>query len=250
MRPLAASDILKVWEQGEAQSAIERALTMLAEACPEVPRAELASLSVQQRDAQLFELRELTFGPQLAGFTTCPQCQERLEFTLNITALGYHSAAASTGNEFECETDEYTWRFRLPNSHDLAAAAGCVDVTTARRLLVERCVLQVRCGGDVIAGIADEAITQFAERLGEYAPAAEVCLAFVCPACGHQWRAFFDIAAFFWVEIVAQARRLLREVHLLASAYGWREADVLALSARRRQAYLEMIGRWQTSSPD
>jgi hypothetical protein len=63
-----------------------------------------------------------------------------------------------------------------------------------------------------------------------------------CPACGAQSSAEFDIAAFFWQEITAQARRLLREVHALARAYGWREADILAMSARRRQAYLSLIG--------
>jgi hypothetical protein len=30
-------------------------------------------------------------------------------------------------------------------------------------------------------------------------------------------------------------------VHLLARAYGWRETDILALSARRRQSYIELI---------
>jgi hypothetical protein len=37
-------------------------------------------------------------------------------------------------------------------------------------------------------------------------------------------------------------RRLLREVHTLALAYGWREADILNMSARRRRFYLEMAG--------
>ena len=64
-----------------------------------------------------------------------------------------------------------------------------------------------------------------------------------CPTCGNQWQLFFDIAAFLWLKIEMQARRLLREVHTLARAYGWREADILALSPWRRQAYLEMINR-------
>jgi hypothetical protein len=35
---------------------------------------------------------------------------------------------------------------------------------------------------------------------------------------------------------------MVREVHRMASAYGWREADILAMSAFRRQRYLELIG--------
>jgi hypothetical protein len=33
----------------------------------------------------------------------------------------------------------------------------------------------------------------------------------------------------------------LRDVHELASAYGWRESEILALSPQRRQAYLELV---------
>jgi hypothetical protein len=61
-----------------------------------------------------------------------------------------------------------------------------------------------------------------------------------CPTCGHSWHALFDIVAFFWAELASQAKRLLREVHTLARAYGWREADIVSMSARRRQLYLEM----------
>jgi hypothetical protein len=255
MRPLSASDILKVWEQGEEMSAIDRALTILATACPEHARSELAALSVGQRDAWLFELRALTFGSQLDGFTLCGECSERLVFTLDLAPLRSRFSAPSGDEEFEFETDGRTIRFRLPNSRDLAAAAVCEDVAVARRLLAERCVLQTSRNGveltsvcspaeqaEVSSTLSEETITRLAEHISECAPDAEAPLDFTCPSCGHQWRAFIDIATFFWAEIAVQARRLLREVHLLASAYGWREADILALSARRRQAYLEMIG--------
>ena len=52
----------------------------------------------------------------------------------------------------------------------------------------------------------------------------------------------FDILSFFWGEIQICARRLLREVHALASAYGWTESEILSLSTTRRHAYLEMVG--------
>jgi hypothetical protein len=209
-------------------------------ACPEFNHTELAALSIGWRDAQLFELRELTFGPRLDGFTACGQCQERLEFTLDITALRHRTSASPASEEFEFETDGRALHFRLPNSHDLAAVGTCEDVVAARRLLAERCVLQASRNGDVTVELSDQTIRQLARHIGECAPEAEVMLDFACPSCGHEWQSLFDIAAFFWAEIAAQARRLLREVHQLASAYGWREADILAMSARRRRAYLEM----------
>jgi hypothetical protein len=47
--------------------------------------------------------------------------------------------------------------------------------------------------------------------------------------------------AFFWKEINHWANRILREVHLLASTYGWSEADILALTPTRRQWYLALV---------
>jgi hypothetical protein len=34
----------------------------------------------------------------------------------------------------------------------------------------------------------------------------------------------------------------LREIDVIARAYGWSEREILGLSARRRQSYLETIG--------
>jgi hypothetical protein len=62
----------------------------------------------------------------------------------------------------------------------------------------------------------------------------------VCPSCGHVWQALLDIVDFLWKEVAAGAARLLDEVHTLARAYHWPEADILAMSSRRRQAYLEL----------
>ena len=84
--------------------------------------------------------------------------------------------------------------------------------------------------------------TAIARCLGELDPQAEVLLDMVCPDCGTQWQALFDIASFLWTELDAWAHRTFIEVHRLAWTYGWREADILALSPLRRQRYLQMIG--------
>jgi hypothetical protein len=70
---------------------------------------------------------------------------------------------------------------------------------------------------------------------------ADVQLAVSCAGCGHGWTALFDIVSFFWSELEAWALGILREVHTLASAYGWREADILALSPARRLSYLQLV---------
>jgi hypothetical protein len=88
----------------------------------------------------------------------------------------------------------------------------------------------------------DGAGRQAAGRLLERAdPLADLRLAATCPRCGVAWSSIFDVIEFVWEELRSWAVRLLREVHLLACAYGWEEREVLALSAWRRRFYLQQL---------
>lgn len=242
MRPLSAYDLLRVWEVGEDQHPLDRALILLAAVCPELTWDELVALSIGQRDARLLTLRELTSGPRLNGFIECPRCAERLEFDVPVADLRVAAEPGAEGEARELVTDDLTLRFRLPNSRDLAAVLDCQDPAAARSLMVRRCVLQANRDGVPLASgeLPADVIAGLARRMSECDPQAEVLLDLRCPTCDHAWQALFDIVAFFWAELAAQGKRLLREVHTLARAYGWREADVLGMSARRRRFYLEM----------
>jgi hypothetical protein len=79
------------------------------------------------------------------------------------------------------------------------------------------------------------------KRMGEADPQADVAVDLTCPCCQHQWQRNFDIVSYLWTELRGWAEQLLREVHLLASAYGWSESEILQLSAARRRRYLEMV---------
>jgi hypothetical protein len=85
-------------------------------------------------------------------------------------------------------------------------------------------------------------VAAVSRRMNELDPQADTQIALACPECHHQWQTPLDPISYFWSEIQEWGHRILRDVHALASAYGWREVDVLALSAWRRQAYLELIG--------
>src|SRR4029077_7426777 len=135
--------------------------------------------------------------------------------------------------------------FRLLNSSDLATLVPGDDLAVQKRRLVQRCVLKAKCNGQFVAAdqLGDDTVTALSERMAERDAQGDVKLALTCPLCSHRWDAQLDITSFVWSEIHAWAVRLLRDVHVLASAYGWREADVLAMSPWRRQAYLELIGQ-------
>jgi len=242
MHPLSAHEILQVWEQGQRQHSVGRALTMLAAACPDMMQDKLACISIGQRDASLLTLREQTFGSALNCFAECMQCQERTEFTINVADIRVASNSGEQMNEMT--VDGFDLRFRLLNSLDLACIIKCNEPEEARKLLVQRCLLQVnQSDGTMISSkeLSEDVIERFAAHIAEYDPQAEVLLNLKCPACSYGWQIIFDIASFFWAEICAQAQRLLYEVHTIAIAYGWREEDILSMSTVRRQFYLEMV---------
>lgn len=240
MRPLSAHDLLRVWELGEDQHPLDRALTILATACPELTWDELATLSIGQRDARLLALREHTYGPKLEGFVECPTCGASLEF--DVMAADLRATETAAEQDLTLASDGFGLRFRLPDSRDLAAVLGCRDLTEAHDLLMQRCVLEVRREGAPVADseLPADIAAEVSRSMSEHDPQAEVLIDLRCPTCHHRWQALFDIVTFFWTELSAQAKRLLREVHALARAYGWREADILGMSARRRQFYLEL----------
>lgn len=245
MRLLTADDIIRVWEAGYSQDSTERAVTMLAVAFPEKRGDELWRLTLGERNAHLLGVRERLFGSELKAFSECLHCGEQMEFTLSADALRIACPIAAADTEFDFEAEGYAVRFRLLDSLDLRAAAAATDVDAARRLLVERCVLETQCREMVVAveELPESVVEHLATRLAECDPQAEVLIDLACPACEFKRRIPFDIVSFIYTEISVQARRLLHEVHTLARAYAWREADILTMSARRRQYYLEMLGQ-------
>lgn len=243
MHPLSSAELLEAWEQGLSENACGRTVALLSLACPEISAEEVQSLSVGERDARLLKLREWTFGPSLLSIAKCPVCRESLEWATHVSGLNFEPVQESSTAHFSVECDQYVARFRLPNIGDLTAISQCQDSETARRLLLGRCLIGARLGTEEIRveSLPIEVTNAVVKRMTEVDPHGNVEIDLSCPACNHKWRACFDIESFFWTEINAWARRILGEIHILASAYGWREADILNLSPQRRQLYLNLV---------
>lgn len=232
MQAISTSDALRLWETGHALRPAERAQALLAAACPEELPASLTDLPVGDRNARLLRARMGTFGAALPCESRCPACGEKLEFALSVHALLASADAAHAPITVAHEGQTYT--FRLPTDGDLLAVMARGG--DARDLLV-RCLIE----GDA-AALPDAVIRKAETRMAEADPLALINLDLECPACGHTWADPLDVADFFFTELAESARRALVDVHRLARAYGWREADVLALSPWRRQQYLSLVG--------
>ncbi len=243
MKTLSGADILRIWEEGRGQHLLDRLLTILQAGLPGRSRQELADLSIGQRDRQLLDFREAHFGRLLKAYGVCPACQERLEFALGTGDLRQGETQELPRQEFTLADGGFEVKYRLPTSRDLAAAAVLEDIRSALGVVLDRCLLAATHHGVPVGSeeLSPETIAQVIDEMARQDPQADVTLAVQCPACGHAWELLFDIGLFVWNDLGTRARRLVREVHLLASAYGWSEAEILTLTPARRQAYLEMV---------
>ena len=79
------------------------------------------------------------------------------------------------------------------------------------------------------------------ERITQSDPQGDIQFPLNCLECGYEWQASLDIGPFFCNEIHSWAERTLRDIHTLASTYGWCEMDILTMSPWRRQFYLGCI---------
>jgi hypothetical protein len=251
MQSPSAADLLNLWERGRDQLPYERALLMLALAVPTAQPNELSGWGIGRRDAHLLQLREALFGPQLVSVADCPRCGTRLELKFTTTDLRAPFAEQEyvrfrfrlSGDELAHvgggADDEYEGRLRPPNTDDLRALA----LAPSREQLIRRCLHEINRNGETLIdeALSPAVLTELSRRIEAADPQAVIELALGCVDCGCEWISVFDIVNFLWDEIQGLAARILREVHLLASAYGWGEAEILALSPQRRQSYLDLI---------
>ena len=240
MRTLSATELLDIWERGELQHPLDKALTLLAATCPERKGAELMHLSIGQRDALLLTLRQLTFGPQMEAYAECPACGAELEFTINIEEIlrGYTSR---DGGERSADLEGFVIRYRLPDSVDLAECINSGSIED--KALLKCCVLKVTHHNKWVAfeELPETATSALAARIAELDPLSEVNIVLNCAECGHHFTMLLDILTFFWSELGEKVKHLLQQVHVLSRYYGWREVDILAMSPWRRQYYLDEV---------
>lgn len=236
MRALAQSELLALWESGRALHPLDRGLLTLNAVDPSA-HGDAADWPIGRRNRALAQLRSACFGPALRGWAECPQCREQLEFEWDARGLN------------DDETDERGEpilvkgrAFRLPTTRDLARIAAEPDPRAAAIRLMEQCSLDARADSEEQTFEWSEPdIDALGERMALADPLAEVALHFDCPGCGASFDEKLDLAAFVWAEIEGQAKRLLLDIHTLASAYGWSEAEIVSLAPTRREFYVAMV---------
>jgi hypothetical protein len=234
MRPLNGERLLEAWERGARQTDLIRPLLLLAVSRPERTWEELMSLSIVERDIELLRLRRMTFGDALRGCVPCTVCATRVEFEISVTSMVNRMEALRPPRESIWQTGRYSFSLRPVTTRDLAAVSSLAE---GRRSLLALCVSTGAPDNEAALVECEDSIVEQFNRLNE---GAETQFALICPACGALDRVDLDVARFLWAEVRHAAIATLREVHELASAYGWTEGSILEMNSTRRGLYLEM----------
>jgi hypothetical protein len=236
-----AAGLLATWEAGLAEAPAGRALLLHRTARPDLDATTLPVLPVGEREADLFALRRALFGERMQVRLECAACAEDMEFDLDAGEFARSLGESGPPGDSVVRVRQDGWdvEFRLPGVADLTAAARAAD---PRAALLTRCLVSALRDGTAVpaADLPVPVQRRIAEAVEAADPGADVTLNISCPECGQATRAELDIASYLWTELDAWARDVLLDVHLLATAYGWSEPEILALSPVRRRYYLEL----------
>ena len=226
-----SASLLDAWEVALSEPEALRAPSLLLSLgwldTPDV----LASSTIGATDRLLCALRHVLFGPMLECVVVCPSCGEMLEFTVStadIVPLEAATAAKRVGlldGLLEC---------RPPVNADVTELLGCGSPVDSRRLL-RVCLLS---DGAALEGLTEEDCDRALDELAQADPGSSIEIALGC-SCGHRWIDEFDIRTYLLADLTDWATRALRDVHRLASRYGWSESAILRMSPWRKRIYLD-----------
>jgi hypothetical protein len=232
MGALGGEQLLRAWELSRTLPEQEAVLSLLVLVWPERSRNELALLPLGERNAMLLDLHAALFGPRMEGFAICPECTAELEVTSDPRAL----AQALRFELAEPSQEIAGYRMRPVNSLDLMASSHTASEEEARPILLAR---SLGLEAHEVAQLG-ESLSALVEQFERMNASAEIRLRLHCAVCRNEPVLDLDVAAFLLRKVAVAARRLMMEIHELASAYGWSEAAITSMTAARRAAYLEI----------
>ncbi|HST54087.1 MAG TPA: hypothetical protein VLJ61_18920 [Pyrinomonadaceae bacterium] len=247
-----------------AAAAVTALLTRCVARVGSIERVDAAlvrDLLVCDRDYLVLCLRSFAFGPRIDAVLDCrnPECGKRMDVRFSLDELEFERRAVRSRFfttrlsspvliERDGARDETRLvEFRLPTGADQEELAEVfrADEQSALRLLLARTVKCVGAFKDVdealIAGLPREACDEIAAQMRRLSPQVEIDVEGACPECGTLCSTRFDIAGFFVAEMRDNLLALEREVHFLALHYHWSEHDILSLTRRKRQRYVELL---------
>lgn len=190
--------------------------------------------SVASRLQGLLAVARATYPADLDVSARCERCHEALSFSLPLE--GFVHAPVSGPITCQAEGRE-AFEVRLPTGKDqqrwLESAEGN-PLGMAKDLVMNETVL---------AAWDDDLFAAMELRLEQADPYTALNLESECPHCETAVSQPLNLEGALLHRLQSALTERLRDVHRLARAYHWSEAEILALPPGRRDFYLACVSR-------
>jgi hypothetical protein len=226
---------------GEAVTRVLAACLRDAEGHP--PREEdLLDATLAWRLAALAAVTAASQGSRLAAVARCPgkDCGAAIDFELDLPALLATDAGRRVAGRIPLGGGSSEVALRLPTGRDQAGWRREPPPDPASMALSLDMEIDGRPAQD------DRWMTEeFLEALGGLLESADPLTSLQaraeCSGCGAVRDLDLDLETLLLRRLEAEQKYLLRQVHALAAAYHWPEAEILALPPGRRNRYLALL---------
>jgi hypothetical protein len=187
-----------------------------------------------------------TRTPNLNVTVRCPACNEMLDLKLNLASLQSNDDPVSVccHPEFDVDLtlrlptgiDQRGW---LADGHKQDASEWCVKAVTS--------LVELLDGGKPPSDwrAPDAWLPAIAETLEAADPHTTATLNTTCCNCQNAFSVLFDVERHIIENLASLQPGLIDEIHRLASAYHWTEAEIFDVPRSRRRRYLRRIDRSQ-----
>jgi len=204
------------------------AVALLARLLTATP-VDAATLAASDRDALLAALHRQCWGDRIASTITCRACGAPFDLSFELSAVQRHLVSAAP------VWLTYGGVLTHPDGRSLIVPDATDEIASVEPGVpgaVERLAAS--------AGATANAIADAAAALEAAAPIVDLELDATCPECGCSQGAHFDLQSFVLQRLLNERDTLFADVHLLATAYGWSLAEILALPRQARRSFVDI----------
>ncbi|WP_019954993.1 hypothetical protein [Yoonia vestfoldensis] len=186
---------------------------------------DLGALPIVDAELMLAHFCATTFGDAIGHNITCRSCQKKYGVEFSLSTYAGLLAAEVVPHRLP---DFRGHPLRLP-SRDLVRTTSPTAEGLARAVWQKQGV------------IAAEELQALEAYLEKSCPVLQEDITSPCPACQTEQSFRFVLRDWVVMKLRSRLKQVLMQVHLLATAYHWRTADIFALSRANRMALIDTM---------
>ena len=199
-------------------------------------KGEARLIPISQRDQIMLQLNVNLFGNRILSTIICKNCKEKIDIDFKLSEFANSIFKSRRYPGLKKENNSFLslpngLKIRLPNGDDELRANS---VTDKSEFLFKQCVPNPE-------DYSSKNRVEVESILNQLAPLVKSDFPINCPECGSSQQIHFDIQSFFLQRMLNNKKRVLYEIHLLASHYNWTYSELVGLPKKEREQYVKYI---------